>query len=58
MNDIATKNIVRSILEQMNLKLISQAVEKEIINLDSVIKYIKHKSKQYSNLVETIDYFL
>lgn len=58
MNDIETKTIVKSILDRMNLKLISQAVEKEAINLESVIRYIKHKSKHYSDLIETIDYFL
>lgn len=58
MNDIETKVVVRSILERMNLKLLSKAVEKETINLESVIRLIKAKAKGYADLIETIEYFL
>lgn len=57
-NDFQTKDVICYVLEFMGKKKLSNYVKNNSMDLDDCIRYIKFKSKQYSNLQEIINYYL
>ena len=57
-NDFQTKDIICYVLNIMGKKNLSKYVENGSLDLDSCIRYVKYKAKQYSEMQEMINYFL
>ncbi len=58
MNDPSTKSVVIWVLESLGYKKLAEHAKKEDANIDFYVRYIKHLSKKYTTVVDTINCFL